>query len=973
MEETERIVGSYPLTPEMNNFIDAVTAGLDVKGEAYAGTGKSSTLRAVEKYHKGKKGLYICFNKTLEQDARRLFKGNTVDIATAHSFALNSFSPTAKKHFLSRVNEKLYLKHYEQFGQLDTSHPFCEKLNLKTKYSVLTGVIEHYFSTASIEITEKHFTKQLKSYMIALEEKGVIKASELRDIAKFILNICNMMAKAMLDEKSKCPTTHDGYLKSWQLSNPVIDYDYIMFDECQDASPVLLSVILKQKCQRIFVGDRFQAIYQFRGSVNAMDIIPFETFPLSQSFRYGQGIADIANQILNHYDEDIRIRGNGTDSVIISASEFGNNPNKVEPFLFIAHSNQSLLETLAQCYEAGVPARFCTNKVDHTINSLKSLFALHETGKAKLSLHSAFNSLKELSEQIKQAESKYLANLILEDEQKANTLLAALEWSRPTTESDADVHLVTAHSSKGLEFDTVMISDDFYEAINAFGGGKPMSDNELYLLYVAVTRAKKTLVLADELYDALKNPLAFTLNKTKPEPCLLDNLEVIERVHTEQPGQQPEAKPEPNTSSLESSTTEESLTSEPEVDEKPKPKTKKKTEDVCNQQSDEDSLDNNSIKVEVGRCKETDAPLYWLPTDTNHFFNPNLAVLGTMGTGKTQTNKSILLQLNRQRKLNTNGEKFGILVLDYKDDYVDDEFVNATGAIVLEANNIPINPLAIFDKKNKLAPVHTAKTFISTLGRVYGLGPKQNQLLKNCIDLAYERKGIYRNKVSTFSNPAPTLRDVYAIYNSQEKVASDKLMSALSDLYDYEIFEPNARKCKSLAQMLEGNIVVMKLSGTDENLQSLIVALLLDIFYIQMHQGGKPQPSASGHRALKNLVLCDEADNFMRMDFPSLRKVLKEGREFGTGVILSTQGIDHFNTAENNYIDYQNAFICHRLNSPKKAQVEAILALDDKSLAAQYHAQVGQLDKHHALFINGKKEITHQESTAFWKVVQQQQ
>ncbi|CAH0543278.1 hypothetical protein VMF7928_04502 [Vibrio marisflavi CECT 7928] len=51
-----------------------------------------------------------------------------------------------------------------------------------------------------------------------------------------------------------------------------------------------------------------------------------------------------------------------------------------------------------------------------------------------------------------------------------------------------------------------------------------MDETDLNLLYVAVTRAKKTLILPDELFLALEENLAFTLNKHKPAPCLLDNL-----------------------------------------------------------------------------------------------------------------------------------------------------------------------------------------------------------------------------------------------------------------------------------------------------------------------------------------------------------------------------------------------------------------------------------------------------------------
>lgn len=968
MNELERVVGSYPLTPEMNDFIDAVVAGLDVKGEAFAGTGKSSTLRAVEKYHVDKKGLYICFNKTLEQDARKLFKGNKVDIYTAHSFALNSFPKHERNNIINRLKVNISLKDVLGFGCLKEDDVFFGKLNLSKRWKLFVDIVECYFTTASKEVSIIHFTDRYNDYVNKLISKGALKSSELDELKGYTIKACSNIANAMLDMNGNCPTTHDAYLKAWQLSEPTIDYDYIMFDEAQDASPVLLAVILKQTCQRIFVGDRFQSIYQFRGSVNAMDIIPFERFPLSQSFRYGQEIADLANKILHHYDDTINIKGSGAESSVVNAKNYEGN----EPFLFLAHSNQSLLEALVECHQAGIPAKFYNGKSEFTYRNLSSLFSLHTTGKGKLPSHTSFSSLHELLNSNKQAETKYLATLIQEDEEHAEKLLSALEWSQSVTERDAQVHLATAHGSKGLEFPTVILSDDFTAATSAFGKGKPLSDNELYLLYVAITRAKKTLVIADELYEALQNPLAFTLNKTKPAECLLDNLVTTERVLEKQPGAE---TAEDDTASLVSSTEPESIDGITNSNHKTQPTTQEllshfeQSKGTPDQSPKKPSLNavGDSIKIQVGECKDTGEPLYWLPTDTNHFFNPNIAIVGTMGTGKTQTTKAILLQLAQQRKLNTDGEDFGILIFDYKDDYVDDKFIEATGATVLESNNLPINPFALFTK-DKLAPVHTAKTFISTIGRVFKLGPKQNQMLKNCIDLAYEQKGIFRNKVSTFKNPAPTLRDVFAIYNSQDKVPSDTLMSALSDLYDYEVFETNSRKCKSLFDMLDNNIVVVKLSGTDDKLQSLIVALLLDIFYIQMHQAGKPQAVGS-HRALKKLVLVDEADSFMSQNFIGLRKILKEGREFGVGCVLSTQGLDHFKTSENTYGDFMNSWICHRLNAAKKSDVESILNIDDKSELATYLGQLGQLEKHHALFINGKKEIKHQESSAFWKLV----
>jgi DNA phosphorothioation-dependent restriction protein DptH len=53
-------------------------------------------------------------------------------------------------------------------------------------------------------------------------------------------------------------------------------------------------------------------------------------------------------------------------------------------------------------------------------------------------------------------------------------------------------------------------------------------------------------------------------------------------------------------------------------------------------------------------------------------------------------------------------------------------------------------------------------------------------------------------------------------------------------------------------------------------IQNLVVALTLDLFYEQMHQNGSSRIEDS-YRQLTKFVLVDEADNFMRQEFPGLR------------------------------------------------------------------------------------------------------
>ncbi|APS68750.1 hypothetical protein AVI55_16905 (plasmid) [Piscirickettsia salmonis] len=41
--------------------------------------------------------------------------------------------------------------------------------------------------------------------------------------------------------------THDGYLKLYQLSKPILNqYDFIMLDEAQDANPAILDIFERQ-------------------------------------------------------------------------------------------------------------------------------------------------------------------------------------------------------------------------------------------------------------------------------------------------------------------------------------------------------------------------------------------------------------------------------------------------------------------------------------------------------------------------------------------------------------------------------------------------------------------------------------------------------------------------------------------------------------------------------------------------------
>lgn len=372
-----------------------------------------------------------------------------------------------------------------------------------------------------------------------------------------------------------------------------------------------------------------------------------------------------------------------------------------------------------------------------------------------------------------------------------------------------------------------------------------------------------------------------------------------------------------------------------------------------------------NLEIEFGTDIKTNCKVVWEPTNTLKVLNPNIAIIGTMGTGKTQFTKSLVTQLIRKQDANVDGMPIGVLILDYKADYVKPEFVEATNAKVLNLHRLPFNPLALFGDKPML-PMHTASQFRATISKAFSLGAKQQQRINSLVIDAYEAAGIYKLDPSTWSKPAPTLHDVWVGYNAQEKVEEDSLYAALAELANFEIFEPDKTKAKSLYDMIEG-VTVINLSGYDPVIQNLVVALTLDLFYAQMHQKGSSK-FVDPHRELTKFVLVDEADNFMKQEFPGLRKLLKEGREFGVGTILSTQELTHFKTANNDYSVYILSWIIHRVASIKSQDVKSLFNIASKDEVDSLMLTIKELEKHQSLYVNGEKRTTKLRDLAFWEL-----
>lgn len=297
----------------------------------------------------------------------------------------------------------------------------------------------------------------------------------------------------------------------------------------------------------------------------------------------------------------------------------------------------------------------------------------------------------------------------------------------------------------------------------------------------------------------------------------------------------------------------------------------------------------------------------------------NMGVVGDLGTGKTQLLKSLIAQISGATSANR-GLRPRFLIFDYKRDYSSEDFVAATGARVVRPHRLPLN---LFDTRT-IGDVPTPwldrfRFFADVLGKIYpGIGPVQRDKLKRAVREAYE---------SAAPGTPPTLRNVHEAYAAILDGKADSPMAIIDDLMDMEIFEPDQSRTVPFDEFLDGVVVIaLDALGQDDHSKNMLVAVMLNMFYENMLR--TPKRPFLGHdpqlRAIDSYLLVDEADNIMRYEFDVLRKLLLQGREFGTGIILASQYLRHFKAGATDYREPLLTWFVHKVPNVTAAELSAL-------------------------------------------------
>ena len=475
-------------TKEQEAIILATSKGEDLVVEAKAGAAKTSTLVMIANtlHKKGLTGMYLAFNKSIATEAKGKFP-SSVDCRTIHSLAYSNLSKGMKaKLSLNNLFANQYAERYKfkaEFVHEVVNVDDVKYVSVSGFWTMVKNTIENFCKSSDETISKQHIGKLEWMY---------IKKFYTAKIEQEVLEVANKYWKDATDELTKIPLTHDMYLKLYGLSGKFPDVDYILVDEAQDSNPIMVQIIERFPKQKIIVGDSYQNIYRWNKTINILDKPFGEKMYLTKSFRFGDNIENVSNIILNYLGSDKELKGNGSSDGV---TYFDKSPDDFVPDFVLCRTNAGCISAIFKYSEMypslAIKSTVDTKQIRLFVNSYIAL-QNNEMNEVKHPLLFAFNTFEELMSYVEgdcdEPEIKSMCKLI--DKFGERALLASIARCDLKTQNP-DIVITTVHKAKGLEADNVTLFNDFNFKIDE--DGLQVTDEELNLVYVAVTRAKKNL------------------------------------------------------------------------------------------------------------------------------------------------------------------------------------------------------------------------------------------------------------------------------------------------------------------------------------------------------------------------------------------------------------------------------------------------------------------------------------------------
>lgn len=603
-------------TQEQQYAIELAEQGKSLKLIAFAGAGKTASLKLIAERLAPKQGLYLAFNKSIAQEAQNKMPRN-VESRTFHAKAY-ALSPIwlkekqAKDNALSVKEEQdiimagncpslvCYLG-FLGFATADSetdvqeagvllcqkkaemdknllSYSVKQRVDKDTKgrlffkkytsgfstVQLIRRVVTEYLKSTEKDITEK-FIKEflLKEYRVPLNAYEMTN-SHAQEMFEYVYGASVRLLNFYLNSKYSVPfgMGFDMYVKMWQLTKPKLDYDFILYDEAQDADPVMLDILKDQHnqgVQVILVGDPHQQIYEWRGAINAMQGIEQikDTTYLTKSFRFGPHIAQVGDTVLKYLGESNTLCSGRPDindfqlvthvfSQVVSPDEglwrllcqvdeisgtltsaeglvkLGGDELLKNSQAILCHTNIVCFAFAIYCYEQ---QRAFKMNVD--VQSTLDILGILDDIKREIPLTNKKlpKIFKENNIKDKDSLTNYLLGSYQPDYNIAYGWALLHKYDKQTIERILNqsqernpnaITISTVHKAKGMEWQNVIVSDDLVEeVIRTYLSSllnKETNQEVIRTFYVALTRAKEVLIVGKK-YQVAEMLIKGLINK----------------------------------------------------------------------------------------------------------------------------------------------------------------------------------------------------------------------------------------------------------------------------------------------------------------------------------------------------------------------------------------------------------------------------------------------------------------------------
>ena len=436
-------MSSHPLTTEQRAIVGNSAPRLAVS--AFAGTGKTTTAVAFTAARPATRFLYLVFNTSAKIDADCRF-GDHVHVSTIHALAREALPDGLK----SKVCDRLSVSDVRRALPSLAAVPY-------TLVRHITQGLDAFFQSADASMRVSHF-------------ESVLPCS-LKTKAAAFTKLGAALWSAMLDAESDIGLPHDAYLKWFHLSRPTLSdrFDHIILDEAQDSNPVTEAIVMDQPLPILMIGDAHQAIYGFRGAVDALSRFDADAhLRLTQSFRFGPDVGRMASWLLQRFKGDATpVVGAGRPTAVEVAI---GHPVTPKPVTYLQRTFSGCLNRAVEALANQEDIAWVGGVDAYPLDDLWDVYHLMANRGSQIRSRALTREFKSYADYRSVAVSSgdpnmmRLIRLVETHTHSVPAIVSELKRSSVALK-DATVVISTAHRAKGLEFENVVIGDDCQPSI----------------------------------------------------------------------------------------------------------------------------------------------------------------------------------------------------------------------------------------------------------------------------------------------------------------------------------------------------------------------------------------------------------------------------------------------------------------------------------------------------------------------------